>query len=76
MHIAIRTVTLGVASLGLLLGCSTEPDINPIVKSRIDALERDGNCSELQSQFDIADNNSNVDIMKYVDSALRSAGCY
>lgn len=70
-----RSVAIG-ASLALLVGCATEPDINPAVKTRIDALEQNGNCSELQAQFDIADNNSNVDIMEYVDSALRSAGCY
>lgn len=62
----------------VLVACAgeEEPDVNPVVRDRIEGLVAQQDCAELQAQFDIADTNRNTDIMTYVDDALRRAGCY
>jgi hypothetical protein len=59
---------------------------SPSVKARIDSLAAAGDCSGLQREFDIADENDdaqrarvgsgNADLMDYVDAKLSEAGCY
>jgi|GEM_PF-2322150 hypothetical protein len=61
-------------------------DYSPTLKNDLDALASAMNCQELQSQFDIADQNNqatmdrtghnNADLMGYIDSLMQSAGCY
>lgn len=61
-------------------------DYAPDLQDRIDALEAAGDCGELQNEFDTADANNaathertghnNTQLMKYIDEALRAAGCY
>jgi hypothetical protein len=59
---------------------------SPSVKARIDSLAAAGDCSGLQRDFDIADENDdaqrarvgsgNADLMSYIDAKLSEAGCY
>lgn len=61
-------------------------DYDASVKTTIDDLETAKDCAGLQSQFDIADANSeatmnraghsNAKLMGYIDEALKAAGCY
>ena len=58
----------------------------PEVRTRVERLISDKDCRALQREFDIAHDNSdatrnrtgegNEDLMDYLDSAMRSAGCY
>lgn len=59
---------------------------SPSVKARIDSLAAAGDCSGLQREFDIADENDdaqrarvgsgNADLMSYIDDKMRATGCY
>jgi hypothetical protein len=61
-------------------------DYSPTVKTRIEALIQSSDCSGLQAEFDIADQNDaaqrnrvgvgNADLMNYLDSSMRKLGCY
>ena len=61
-------------------------DYSPTLKSDLDSLASAMNCQELQSQFDIADQNNqatiertghnNADLMGYIDSLMQNASCY
>ena len=61
-------------------------DYTSTLKSDLDQLATDKDCVELQSQFDIADQNNqatmdrtghnNADLMGYIDSLMQGAGCY
>jgi len=61
-------------------------DYSPTVKTRIEELIQSGDCSSLQAEFDIADQNDaaqrnrvgvgNADLMNYLDSSMRKLGCY
>ena len=61
-------------------------DYDASVKTTIDELETAKDCAGLQSQFDIADANSeatmnraghsNAKLMAYIDEGLKAAGCY
>ena len=56
------------------------------LQARIDGLAAAKNCGGLQAEFNTADANneatrartghSNSDLMKYIDDAMRAAGCY
>jgi hypothetical protein len=58
----------------------------PAVKTRIEELIQAGDCSNLQAEFDIADQNNaaqqarvgetNADLMNYIDSEMRKLSCY
>ena len=55
----------------------------PEVKTRVDALVAAKDCAGLQKEFDAADANHKrgggakfTDLMKYLDSQMRDAGCY
>ena len=52
------------------------PDINPVVIKRLQKLTNQADCRALQDEFDTADNNSNADLMAYIDTLLEDAGCY
>ena len=59
---------------------------SPTVKTRIEELIQNGDCSSLQAEFDIADQNDaaqrnrvgvgNADLMNYLDSSMRKLRCY
>lgn len=61
-------------------------DYSPTVKTRIEELIQNGDCSSLQAEFDIADQNDaaqrnrvgvgNADLMNYLDSSMRKLRCY
>ena len=61
-------------------------DYSPTLKGDLDSLASASNCQELQSQFDVADQNNqatmartghnNADLMGYIDSLMQNAGCY
>jgi len=61
-------------------------DYSPTVKTKIEELIQSGDCSSLQTEFDIADQNDaaqrnrvgvgNADLMNYIDSSMRKLGCY
>lgn len=61
-------------------------DYNPSLQSQLDQLRAAKDCAGLQSQFDTADANNaatmsrtghnNAQLMGYIDTAMRSAGCY
>lgn len=57
------------------VGCA-EPDIHPALKSVVDRLEAERDCAGLQQQFDAADAADETGELKYIDDALRDAGCY
>lgn len=54
--------------------------VDTSVVVRIDDLASSGDCRALQDQFDIAESNRRnryrPDLMEYIDSAMKSAGCY
>ncbi len=59
---------------------------SPAVKTRIEELISTNDCSGLQLEFDMADQNNtaqenrvgagNADLMNYLDSSMRKLGCY
>lgn len=49
---------------------------SPEVRERVNGLADSADCASLQAEFDQADENGNVDLMKYVDEAMKSARCY
>lgn len=61
-------------------------DYAPNLQSRIDDLAGAKDCTSLQAEFDAADANNdatrsrtghnNADLMAYIDSKMRSTGCY
>lgn len=61
-------------------------DYGPGLQARVDQMAASKDCMNLQAEFNNADTNSdatrartghsNVDLMEYIDSALRAAGCY
>lgn len=62
-------------------------DYSPEVKTRIDDMTNAKDCTGLQSEFDLADQNDaatrsrtgthgNAELMGYIDEALSMAGCY
>ena len=69
----------------------TEPEVkwsnySPMVKTRIDNFVKEKDCNGLQSEFDAADKNSdlqrnrtgegNADLMAYLDEKMKECGCY
>jgi hypothetical protein len=58
----------------------------PAVKTQIEELVNTNDCSGLQAEFDIADQNDtaqrnrvgvgNADLMAYIDGEMRRLGCY
>jgi len=78
-------------AVATLFGCGPVPEIDwsnyhPEVQERIDHLALERDCQALQSEFDLADRNSdaqlnrtgrgNVDLMAYIEDKLTSAGCH
>lgn len=78
--------------LMLLASCGSDKasgpqweDYAPSLKADIDALASAGDCSQLQSEFNVADANNdatkartghnNAQLMGYIDAKLRSLGC-
>lgn len=66
-----------------LIGCASTDtggvpwdQYSPSLRGRIDGLQVAADCPGLQAEFDAADTNGGVELMKYVDSAMRVAGCY
>lgn len=70
-------------------GSSGEVDwdnYSPSVKARIDRMASEGDCTGLQTEFDQAEANNdlqrervgdgNADLMSYIDEQMRSARCY
>lgn len=61
-------------------------DYSPTVKTRIEDLIQSANCSGLQKEFDIADQNDaaqrnrvgvgNADLMNYINTSMRKLNCY
>ena len=61
---------------------------DPIVKERINNHIQNGNCTELQKEFDTTESNSQrnrksgrssrhfVDLMRYIDENMKEIGCY
>ena len=59
---------------------------SPAVKTRIEELINSNDCSGLQLEFDVADQNDtaqrnrvgdgNADLMAYIDGEMRKLGCY
>jgi hypothetical protein len=60
-------------------------DYSPTVKTRIEGLIQSGDCSSLQAEFDIADQNDaaqrnrvgtgNADLMNYINTSMQKLGC-
>ena len=60
-------------------------DYSPAVKTRIEELIQAGDCSSLQTEFDIADQNDtaqrnrvgtgNADLMNYINTSMQKLGC-
>lgn len=72
-----RMLPLAVVIGAALVGCATEPDVDPRIQDMIDTLEENGDCTSLQAQFDrFADMFGRADELEAIDRALRSAGCY
>lgn len=84
MRALTLAITLAVA------GCSSSTTVDwenysPTVKQRIDKAANTKDCTELQTQFDNADQtdntqrkrvgDGNADLMKYVDTKMRETGC-
>lgn len=53
-----------------------EPCPHKASQRLIDEATEDGDCATLQDKFDVADHAGFLDQMKYIDEALRAAGCY
>jgi hypothetical protein len=61
-------------------------DYSPAVKTRIEELIQSGDCSSLQTEFDIADQNDaaqrnrvgvgNADLMNYINTSMQKLGCF
>lgn len=61
-------------------------DYSPTVKTRIEELIQSGDCSGLQTEFDIADQNDaaqrnrvgvgNADFMNYINTSMQKLGCF
>ena len=59
---------------------------SPTVKTRIEGFIQSADCSNLQKEFDIADQNNaaqrnrvgtgNAELMGYIDSSMRKLDCY
>jgi hypothetical protein len=60
-------------------------DYAPTVKTRIEELIQSGDCSGLQAEFDVADQNDaaqrnrvgvgNADLMNYINTSMQKLGC-
>jgi hypothetical protein len=60
-------------------------DYAPTVKTRIEELIQSGDCSSLQTEFDVADQNDaaqrnrvgvgNADLMNYINTSMQKLGC-
>jgi len=61
-------------------------DYAPTVKTRIEELIQSGDCSGLQTEFDVADQNDaaqrnrvgvgNADLMNYINTSMQKLGCF
>jgi hypothetical protein len=61
-------------------------DYSPTVKTRIEELIQSSDCSGLQAEFDIADQNDaaqrnrvgvgNADLMNYINTSMQKLGCF
>lgn len=61
-------------------------DYSPTVKTRIEELIQSADCSGLQNEFDIADQNDaaqrnrvgvgNADLMNYINTSMQKLGCF
>jgi hypothetical protein len=61
-------------------------DYAPSVKTRIEELIQSGDCSGLQIEFDVADQNDaaqrnrvgvgNADLMNYINTSMQKLGCF
>lgn len=61
-------------------------DYSPAARTRIDTLAVGNDCPALQAEFDQAEANgaatltrtghNNAELMGYIDTAMRDAGCY
>lgn len=71
----LPVLALSVGIGGYLLGFNPDAadELNPGFRQHIDTLERAGNCTELQANFDRTDD---ADELSYIDDAMRAAGCY
>lgn len=64
----------------------TWSDYSPTVKTRIEELIQSSDCSGLQMEFDIADQNDaaqrnrvgagNADLMTYINTSMQKLGCF
>jgi hypothetical protein len=64
----------------------TWTDYSPTVKTRIEELIQAADCSGLQMEFDIADQNDaaqrnrvgvgNADLMNYINTSMQKLGCF
>jgi len=60
-------------------------DYSPTVKTRIEGFIQAGDCTNLQAEFDIADQNDvaqrnrvgvgNTDLMNYINTSMQKLGC-
>ena len=61
-------------------------DYSPTVKTRIEELIQNTDCSSLQAEFDFADQNDaaqrnrvgvgNADLMNYINTSMQKLGCF
>lgn len=61
-------------------------DYSPTVKTRIEEFIQAGDCTNLQTEFDIADQNDaaqrnrvgvgNADLMNYINTSMQKLGCF
>ena len=61
-------------------------DYAPIVKTRIEEFIQAGDCTNLQAEFDVADQNNaaqqnrvgvgNADLMNYINTSMQKLGCF
>ena len=61
-------------------------DYAPTVKTRIEEFIQAGDCTNLQAEFDIADQNNtaqqnrvgvgNADLMNYINTSMQKLGCF
>jgi hypothetical protein len=61
-------------------------DYSPTVKTRIEEFIQAGDCTNLQTEFDIADQNNaaqqnrvgvgNADLMNYINTSMQKLGCF
>lgn len=68
--------TAALIALATVTACSTSSasdDVHPAIVDMVNTLESEGDCVGLQAAFDRSDD---ADELRYIDDALRSAGCY